>query len=340
MSTPPGPAPPPGGPNPSGSHWQHLPPEQLARMHQPGVVPLRPLTLGDIFVGALQTMRRNPEATLGMGLLVLAVFLVPSLLGSLALTRLVTLAELDRAAATAGINALMAMISSVALTGMIVFVVSEAVLGDRVGLGATWGAVRGRLLALIGTIVLLSLLTVVVIALPVLAVVALVLAVETTGGGVGVTILVTILLMLGLLVFLLWAGCRVSLAPAPVVLERVGPWRGIVRAWRLTTGVQAWRIVGITVLAGVVTAVFSGAVQVPVVFASTVALESAGVDTGPVAPATLAVDHLAQLVVGAVTIPFTAGVTALLYLDQRIRREGLDVILVRAAGDRAAARTR
>ena len=39
-------------------------------------------------------------------------------------------------------------------------------------------------------------------------------------------------------------------------------------------------------------------------------------------------------------VPFTAGVTALLYLDQRIRREGLDGALVRAAQARAAARTR
>ena len=71
-----------------------------------------------------------------------------------------------------------------------------------------------------------------------------------------------------------------------------------------------------------------------------IGLESTGATFTPVSPVVLTVDHLLQLLVGALTVPFTAGVTALLYLDQRIRREGLDVSLLRAAQDRAAARQR
>ena len=37
------------------------------------------------------------------------------------------------------------------------------------------------------------------------------------------------------------------------------------------------------------------------------------------------------LITGALTTPFTAGVDALLYVDQRIRREGFDVQLIAAA---------
>ena len=33
-----------------------------------------------------------------------------------------------------------------------------------------------------------------------------------------------------------------------------------------------------------------------------------------------------------IVIPFTAGITALLYIDRRIRREALDIELARAAG--------
>ena len=40
---------------------------------------------------------------------------------------------------------------------------------------------------------------------------------------------------------------------------------------------------------------------------------------------------VASLVAGALTTPFTAGVDALLTVDQRIRREGLDVQLIQAA---------
>jgi hypothetical protein len=41
--------------------------------------------------------------------------------------------------------------------------------------------------------------------------------------------------------------------------------------------------------------------------------------------------YLSQVLVGAITAPFTAGVVALLYVDQRIRKEGLDVQLIAAS---------
>ena len=40
---------------------------------------------------------------------------------------------------------------------------------------------------------------------------------------------------------------------------------------------------------------------------------------------------LATLISGAITTPFSAGVDALMTIDQRIRREGLDVQLIHAA---------
>ena len=43
------------------------------------------------------------------------------------------------------------------------------------------------------------------------------------------------------------------------------------------------------------------------------------------------ISGIAGLIVGALTTPFSAGVDALLYVDARIRREGLDVRLVQAA---------
>ena len=40
---------------------------------------------------------------------------------------------------------------------------------------------------------------------------------------------------------------------------------------------------------------------------------------------------VATLISGAITTPFSAGVDALMVVDQRIRREGLDVQLIHAA---------
>ncbi|WP_134773822.1 hypothetical protein [Ornithinimicrobium flavum] len=342
---PPGPGaasgPPPGSPPalPGPPGWHRLPPEQLARLHQPGVVPLRPLTLGDVFSGALQTLRRNPEATIGTGLVVLATLLVPSLVISLLLTRwLTTVAPTDLQLLTTGVSALSAMLASVALTGMIVHVVGEAVLGDRARLADTWRATRGRLPALLGNLVLLILLLLAFVVLGVLAVVALV-AVADAGGVTWLAVVLGILLVLGMVVVLTWAGCRLSLAPAAVVLERMGPLRSLGRAWSLTRGGQGWRVTGITLLAGLVANIFTAMVQTPVIFAAMLLLDPTGLVDSPVSPALLVLDHLTQLVVNTLVIPFTAGVAALLYLDQRMRREGLDVVLVRAAQDRAATRS-
>lgn len=339
---PPGQQPPIPTGGPSGpEQWGQVQPEQVARLHQPGVVPLRPLVLGDIFGGALQTMRRNPEATIGMGFIVMAVLLVPSLLLSLVLTRtLNTLPEGDLLTITTLVNGLMSMLSSIALTGMIVHVVGEAVLGDRAGLGQTWQATKGRIPALVGTVLVISVLGTLALVLAVLVLVLLLVAADGIGGGGWVLTTLGVLGFLALLVLTVWAWCRMSLAPAPVVLEKVGPWRGIVRAWKLTRGAQGWRVVGITLLAGLLVGIFSSMVQLPISFLLLLGLESATGAISTVSPLVLTVDHLLQLVVGALTIPFSAGVTALLYLDLRIRREGLDVALLRSAQERVAARGR
>ena len=45
----------------------------------------------------------------------------------------------------------------------------------------------------------------------------------------------------------------------------------------------------------------------------------------------VALTTLGSIVAGTITYPFTAAVTALLYVDQRMRREALDLELARAA---------
>lgn len=342
---PPGSAVPPGSPapppswnaSPPGPDWHRLAPQDLARLHQPGIVPLRPLTLGDIFGGALQTMRRNPAATIGAGFVVLAVLLVPSYFASLAIMQVEALAVEDRSAVLTLVSALLSALASVALTGMIVHVVGEAVLGDRASLGETWSAVRGRIPALLANLLILSALLVVVVGILVAA--GVLAAVLAPDANVVVAGLLGAIGVVAVVVLLLWVGIRLSLAPAAIVLEQTGPLRGLRRAWSLTTGRQGWRIVGITVVAAIVTGLFGAVVQMPATF---ILLLTSDIDVladeAFISPLFVGVDHLVQLIVGALTIPFTAGVTALLYLDQRIRREGLETALLQTAQARAAAR--
>lgn len=327
---PAGPAYPPQGPA-QRTPWSQLPPEQLIRMNRPGVVPLAPLALSDIFDGALKTMRRNPEATVGLALIVMLVTMVPSAIVSVLLLRAVRLSLTDALTVTTLVPLFFTWLATMALSGFVIYVVSEAALGDKVGIAQTWRQVRGRLPALAGTVVLTTLALLLVVAVPVA------LMVMTTRASEAGAVL-ALLLVLAMLPLVLWLVARLTLAPAAVVLEQCGPARGLSRSWQLTRGKAAWRVLGITLLAGLLTAIFAAIVGTPIQWLVTPLLQGSGMElTDTLATATL-IDHGIQIVTNALATPFSAGVTALLYLDQRIRREGLDVALIQAAQHRASGR--
>jgi hypothetical protein len=56
--------------------------------------------------------------------------------------------------------------------------------------------------------------------------------------------------------------------------------------------------------------------------------------TEPAAPTAgyLVVTTIGAIIAGTITEPFVVGVTVLLYTDQRMRREGMDIELARMAG--------
>jgi len=303
-------------------------------MYQPGVVPLRPLNLGDIFGGAVSTIRRNPEATMGMAVVVLGAFLLPSLLLSFGVQFIPAIGGEVAGLIGVFIPTLVSAFATLVLSGFVLYVVSEAALGDKVGLAQTWSQVRGRLLPLIAGTVLTSLL----VTLPLLGGGAALIGALVTGD--------TVLIVLGVLAFafsfllLVWLAIRLILTPAPIVLERVGPLRGIGRAWALSRGTQFWRLLGITLLAQILAALVGSVVSTPLQMLIGLGGSSLFTDESSVLSVMVFGQHLAQFIVGVVVTPFSAGVTALLYLDQRIRREGLDIAMQQAASARTARRHR
>ncbi len=314
--------------------WQQIAPEHVARIYQPGVIPLRALKLGDIFGGSINTIRRNPEATIGMAVIVLGAFLVPSLMISFGLTLVPGLdAEISLVLATLVPSAL-SLFPTLVLSGLILYVVSEAALGDKVGLGQTWRAVRGRIWPLIGVTFLTTLITISVVFVGILLLVASI--------AIGETILIVLGagLLLASIVLAVWLGVRLILASAPVVLEGAGPLRALRRSWALSTGSQFWRLLGITVLAnilvGIISSVLGTPLQLLVGFIAAFVVQS----EAQLVLVTVFAQHLSQFLVGLIVTPFSAGVTALLYLDQRIRREALDITMQQAATQRTAERSR
>jgi hypothetical protein len=193
--------------------------------------------------------------------------------------------------------------------------------------GELWARARPRLLAVIGLALLTTVAVVALWGLLVLPGILLLVAGETAAGAL--LLVLGILVALALSVFL-WV--RWALAGPALLLEDQGVLASLRRSWRLLAG-SWWRAFGILLLTQIVVGVGSSIVQAPFTVVGSLLI---GVQDRPYAslPLTLlylVVSNIGTVVAGAIFYPFGAAVTALLYVDVRMRREGLDVQLLRAA---------
>jgi hypothetical protein len=269
---------------------------------KPGVIPLRPLGLGEILDGGFSVIREYPKVTLGLSALVVTTTHLLSF-GVSATNRLnggassanlfggggFTLAALA-ASAIGGVGLLV-------LAGMLTVVMGEAVLGKPATIGSTWAKVRPRFWALLGA----GLVTGVV---PYLA--------------------ACLLFVPGIFLWGAWA-----LTTPALVLERLGVRAAIRRSWRLAVP-DWWRVWGIRALSVVIAWTVQAVVVIP---AFLVAYGSVGfaADRARLDLVPLVIITVGGILAGTITAPFTSGVLALLYIDRRMRVEGLDVTLAQAA---------
>lgn len=267
---------------------------------KPGIVPLRPLGLGEILDGAFGIIREYPAVTLGLSAIVVTVANV--------LNFAVRVADFggplfgrenpNGFSPAAGLTLLVTSIGTLVLAGMLTSVAGDAVLGRRTTIGDTWRKVRPRFWALVGAGILGAL-------VPALGLVACIIP--------------------GVFLWVAWS----FLTPV-VVLERVGVGQSIRRSWRLAVP-DWWRVFGIRLLAFVIAAVIQSILTIP---ATLIALGSTGLTNAAehgFGVWQLAIITLGGIIGGTISTPFTSGVLALLYIDRRMRAEGLDVTLAQAA---------
>lgn len=312
---------------------------------KPGVIPLRPLGLGEILDGAFQAARRNGKAMFGSSLLVQAAVAILSglvLLASLgsgldflALSRgrmteeQVMSLGLGMLGLFAGlfVVSLLSAMSSLVLQGVLVIPVARAVLNRHTGFGQMWKLARRRL----GSLILLTLLyfAAILVAYVVIAVAAIALILWLGRDSVGPAILVGLVFLAAAV----WVAIKLTIAPAALMLEDIGVFAAIRRSWQLTSR-NWWRTFGITILAAIIVGVITQVVNTPVSFA-------VGAVSGLIAPHASASQQVSAMVlaavisyvlsslVAAVGYAFQSGVMALIYVDLRMRRDGLDVQLMR-----------
>ncbi|MFE2631422.1 glycerophosphoryl diester phosphodiesterase membrane domain-containing protein [Streptomyces sp. NPDC059374] len=331
---------PPGGYGGWGGGWNGPPPAA-----KPGVIPLRPLGVGEILDGAVSTMRTHWRTVLGISLTVAVVteILVILVQGFLLDERVstdalndpsATLDELTRAMGNSLLNSgvifLISAIGTVIATALLTTVTSRAVLGKPVSTGEAWRDARPQVPRLFGLLFLLLLMTLGVALAG--AVPGIVLAASGAGGaGFALAVLGAI----GGFVVALWLWFRFSLASPALMLEKQGIKKALSRSAKLVKGAW-WRVFGIQLLAMIIANVVAAIVVIPFTFlAGAVSGQgAAGILDGSTefGWTFLIVSGVGSVIGSTITLPITAGVTVLLYIDQRIRREALDLELARAAG--------
>jgi hypothetical protein len=313
---------------------------------KPGIVPLRPLGVGEILDGAVTAMRTHWRTVLGISLAVAVVVqLVATLINGLWLSDATDLNALTRnpqpnpdevmdamsgTLRITGVRALIDTLGTVIATAMLTIVVRRAVLGRSVGVGDAWRDSRPQLLRLLGLLILLPLLVALAVFVGAVPGSALLVAGQEAPG--------VALLLIGLLVGLvgaIWIWVRYSLAAPALMLEKQGVITSMRRSAKLVRG-SWWRVFGVQMLATILVVIVASIIQMPATFiGALVSGQGLSVFTGGASStgwAFLIATGIGAVIASTVTFPIRAGVTALLYLDQRIRREALDLELARAAG--------
>lgn len=287
------------------------------------MIPLRPLGLGEILDGSVTVVRRYPKPVLSLSVVVAIVVTVLNIILVLSLPEDllrsdVAAEELDDAEIGGGLLIVLGLITvnavgSTILTGMMTAVVGRAVLGREIDTSQTLALVRkhlGRLLLLTATVFLLIGAAVVLPALTLLA------------GPIGIAFLLA-----GIVVAIWWYFLFALAAPA-LVLEECGVRTAIRRSIALAKN-SFWRILGILLLAIVIGFVVSNVLQSPFLLID-------GLTGDPTTAGQVGLQIGAGLGL-LVTQPFISGVRVLLYIDRRMRAEGLDVTLATAAATRGPA---
>ncbi|SDU85820.1 hypothetical protein [Jiangella alkaliphila] len=308
---------------------------------KPGVIPLRPLGVTEILDGAITTIRRNLAAMLGLSAVVAAVtqlffgFILAWVFGDsitqpdLGLSDSEAIDDFAQRVPAIMVGYLVTQLATVFLTGVLTVVVGQAVLGRDLTIRQAWNSSKGRMLRLLG----LTLLYTLIWFSPTIGVVVLALLLSLVGGTAAA--LVAVLGGLAAIPLTVWLYVRYALSMPALMLETTTT-GGATRPIRIREALRRsaalvttswWRVFAILLLIRIIVFLIEQVVAVP--FGVPTMLDTA-ISDEPLA--WYALNTLALMIAAAITAPFTAAAVALLYIDRRIRREGLDIELARAAG--------
>ncbi|MFI6476950.1 glycerophosphoryl diester phosphodiesterase membrane domain-containing protein [Nonomuraea sp. NPDC050663] len=352
-----GDAPPPAGPAPYGQqqpYYGHQPQPYGPPGHQggyqhphapamrPGIIPLRPLSLGDVLDGSIKLIRSNPKAVLGLSAITALLVAIPVAISQALLLgpmgSVLTNPYADPQELESSINSgflssyggsilsyLIGFIAVTLLTGVLTRILGRAVFGGRITAGEAWSLLKGRWPALFGVVGLMTLLTIA----PLVVLVPLFFVMGGAGMSDGTFLGFMFLALVIYAPYALFVMTRFSFATPAVVLEQRGPVDAMRRSWQLVSG-DFWRVLGILLATMLLAGIVSAIIGFPFTLIGTFVGMLGGNTTGSLIVSAIMIT-LGTMIGGMISYPIQAGVSGLLYTDRRMRSEAFDLVLQTAA---------
>jgi len=321
---------------------------------KPGIIPLRPLTLTDLFSGSFSALRKNPSVLFGFTIIVMTVVALLSLAGTMlplfSFTSLMS-NDLDPQASSKALldSAYLSVVSTIVgyiallagsflagtvLDGVLSVAVSQLVIGKKITFKQSWALVKPRLWSMLGA----SFLSMLAVGSPLLVLVILFFMSLYSGPGSD-AFFSLFGLLLALSVPVVLASYVISIrflyAPVCAVLEEKGPIEAVKRSWALTSG-SFWVTLGRVILINVVVGFIAGLiVQVIGIIAAIVMFTILG---DPSDPSNVwstiilyGVISALQMLAYSLVVPILAAYQTLMYVDEKIRKENFAPLLAHAS---------
>ncbi len=340
------PPPPPPGPPTGPAYGARSQPEQLNaapsfRSWQPGIIPLRPLSFGDFLTVPFKAIRYNRAVVLGAPLIftLLSTILVLTTVWVVLndpqlglLSPFITLSGISAQSLTMIVVSLLAVLLADMLSSSVIAPgVARAILGERIKISLAWKQVRRRLGSLLLLYIASATILMLLLVLAVLPSISAVVAQEPEGTGNSLTLVLvlTVFFPSALLVTLFQGVAR-----AMIVLEGITMSAALARVLRLIRGRFWWSIL-IVLVTGVLINIVSSVLQSVGQFVTLIVVLVSPASLTAIAISIMVVVGLTYVVSLVIVYSYLGSVFALLYTDLRMRREGFDLDLARAAEERA-----
>lgn len=310
---------------------------------QPGIIPLRPLSLGDIYNGAFSAIRQAPAVMFGLVLALwaglgglmgaLLYFLAPDLNSYLAndFNFDGTEATMDSFLEFTESTILMSVIAGllqlfvVFMTlGVCVAGLGPLVLGRRPSVADAWQTLKGHLWGIISYSLLLILGSALFLGLGLLPLGGFFLInIKDVGASLGLLGL-TFLTLAAVAVLSTWIYVKLVFAIPTAIMEDIGIIPALKRSWRLTKG-SFWKIFGVILLTSLIVSFLANGLNTVIGF-----IFSAVLLVNQNLTIIMTLSAFLGTIITGLTMPFYGAVLGLLYIDTRMRREGLAVSLLQA----------